>query len=386
MFVTLTSPDARYDSLFLANYATIRLKDELARLPGVGNVSVFGAGQYSMRIWLDPEGSRPGVSSRRTSSSRCSSRASRSPPVRSVCRRRKVLSHFNTLNLAGRLDDVEQFENVIVKTGDKGEITRVRDVGSVELGAQTYGQIFTLNGKPAAGMAIFQSPGANALDVAGTVKDRMTLLEKDFPPGMVAAVPFDTTVFVSQSIEEVYKTLIEAGLLVLVVILLFLQDWRATLVPATTVPVTIIGAFAAMAALGFTVNLATLLQSCCRSALLSTMRSSCGRRGASHGKGLSAHDAAIQAMNELFAPIIGITLVLVAVFLPASFLPGLTGRMYAQFALVIAATALLSAINAATLPTQSASWLRPPVPPEQRNFFIEASTQSMIGSKPDMPD
>ena len=220
-------------------------------------------------------------------------------------------------------------------------------------------------------MAIFQSPGANALDVAGTVKDRMTLLEKDFPPGMVAAVPFDTTVFVSQSIEEVYKTLIEAGLLVLVVILLFLQDWRATLVPATTVPVTIIGAFAAMAALGFTVNLATLFAIVLSIGIV-VDDAIVVVEGAAHHmeKGLSAHDAAIQAMNELFAPIIGITLVLVAVFLPASFLPGLTGRMYAQFALVIAATALLSAINAATLkPTQSASWLRPPVPPEQRNFF-----------------
>ena len=280
MFVTLTSPDARYDSLFLANYATIRLKDELARLPGVGNVSVFGAGQYSMRIWpiqkLKARGLVPQdvIQSLQQQSQQVTAGQVGMPPTQSP------QSFQYTLNLAGRLDDVEQFENVIVKTGDKGEITRVRDVGSVELGAQTYGQIFTLNGKPAAGMAIFQSPGANALDVAGTVKDRMTLLEKDFPPGMVAAVPFDTTVFVSQSIEEVYKTLIEAGLLVLVVILLFLQDWRATLVPATTVPVTIIGAFAAMAALGFTVNLATPLQSCCRSALLSTMRSSV--EGAAH--------------------------------------------------------------------------------------------------------
>jgi len=372
MFVTLTSPDARYDSLFLANYATIRLKDELARLPGVGNVSVFGAGQYSMRIWLDPEklkarGLVPQdvIQSLQQQSQQVTAGQVGMPPTQSP------QSFQYTLNLAGRLDDAEQFENVIVKTGDKGEITRVRDVGSVELGAQTYGQIFTLNGKPAAGMAIFQSPGANALDVAGTVKDRMTLLEKDFPPGMVAAVPFDTTVFVSQSIEEVYKTLIEAGLLVLVVILLFLQDWRATLVPATTVPVTIIGAFAAMAALGFTVNLATLFAIVLSIGIV-VDDAIVVVEGAAHHmeKGLSAHDAAIQAMNELFAPIIGITLVLVAVFLPASFLPGLTGRMYAQFALVIAATALLSAINAATLkPTQSASWLRPPVPPEQRNFF-----------------
>jgi hydrophobic/amphiphilic exporter-1 (mainly G- bacteria), HAE1 family len=375
MFVTLTSPDARYDSLFLANYATIRLKDELARLPGVGNVSVFGAGQYSMRIWLDPEklkarGLVPQdvIQSLQQQSQQVTAGQVGMPPTQGP------QSFQYTLTIAGRLDDAEQFENVIVKTGDKGEITRVRDVGSVELGAQTYGQIFTLNGKPAAGMAIFQSPGANALEVANVVKARMTALEKDFPQGMVAAVPFDTTVFVSQSIKEVYKTLIEAGLLVLVVILLFLQDWRATLVPATTVPVTIIGAFAAMAALGFTVNLATLFAIVLSIGIV-VDDAIVVVEGAAHQmeKGLSAHDAAIQAMNELFAPIIGITLVLVAVFLPASFLPGLTGRMYAQFALVIAATALLSAINAATLkPTQSASWLRPPVPPEQRNFFYRS--------------
>src|SRR5262245_12568171 len=372
MFVTLTSPDARYDSLFLANYATIRLNDELARLPGVGNVSVFGAGQYSMRIWLDPEklkarGLVPQdvIQSLQQQSQQVTAGQVGMPPTHGP------QSFQYTLNIAGRLDDVEQFENVIVKTGDRGEITRVRDVGSVELGAQTYGQIFTLNGKPAAGMAIFQSPGANALDVANVVQKRMTALEKDFPQGMVAAVPFDTTVFVSQSIREVYKTLIEAGVLALVVILLFLQDWRAMLVPATTVPVTIIGAFAAMAALGFTVNLATLFAIVLSIGIV-VDDAIVVVEGAAHQmeKGLSAHDAAIEAMNQLFAPIIGITLVLVAVFLPASFLPGLTGRMYAQFALVIAATALLSAINAATLkPTQSASWLRPPVPPDQRNLF-----------------
>jgi hydrophobic/amphiphilic exporter-1 (mainly G- bacteria), HAE1 family len=375
MFVTLTSPDARYDSLFLANYATIRLKDELARLPGVGNVSVFGAGQYSMRVWLDPEklkarGLVPQdvIQSLQQQSQQVTAGQVGMPPTQDP------QSFQYTLNIAGRLDDAQQFENVIVKTGDKGEITRVRDVGSVELGAQTYGQVFTLNGKPAAGMAIFQSPGANALDVANVVKDRMTALEKDFPPGMVATVPFDTTVFVSQSIKEVYKTLIEAGLLVLVVILLFLQDWRATLVPATTVPVTIIGAFAAMAALGFTVNLATLFAIVLSIGIV-VDDAIVVVEGAAHQmeKGLSAHDAAIEAMNQLLAPIIGITLVLVAVFVPASFLPGLTGRMYAQFALVIAATALLSAVNAATLkPTQSASWLRPPVPPEQRNLFYRS--------------
>jgi HAE1 family hydrophobic/amphiphilic exporter-1 len=220
-------------------------------------------------------------------------------------------------------------------------------------------------------MAIFQSPGANALDVGNAVRQKMGQLAREFPPGLVHAIPFDTTKFISASIHEVYKTLFEAAILVLVVILVFLQDWRATLVPATTVPVTIIGAFAAMAALGFTVNLSTLFAIVLAIGIV-VDDAIVVVEGAAHNieKGMSGHDAAIGAMDRLFGPIIGITLVLMAVFLPAAFLPGLTGKMYAQFALVIAATALLSAINAATLkPTQCAMWLRRPVPPEQRNFF-----------------
>src|SRR5689334_17885229 len=276
-----------------------------------------------------------------------------------------------TLNVAGRLDDVSQFENVIVKTGNSGDVTRVRDVGWVELGAQTYSQLFSLNNKPATGIGVFQSPGANALEVEQAVRKKMEVLAKAFPQDITYDAPFDTTKFVSESINEVYKTLIEAGLLVLVVILVFLQDWRAMLVPTTTVPVTIIGAFAAMAALGFTVNLSTLF------AIVLAIGIVVGDaivvvEGAAHNieQGMNGHDAAIKAMDALFGPIIGITLVLISVFLPSAFLPGLTGRMYAQFALVIAATALLSAVNAATLkPTQCALWLRRPVPPEQRNWF-----------------
>ncbi len=260
---------------------------------------------------------------------------------------------------------------MIVKTGDNGEITRLRDIGRVELGAQTYGQAFTLDGKQAAGIGIYQSPGANALDVEHAVKAKMEELAREFPQGLVYSVPFDTTVFVNASIHEVYKTLIEAAVLVLIVILVFLQDWRAMLVPATTVPVTIIGAFAAMWALGFTVNFSTLFAIVLSIGIV-VDDAIVVVEGAAHNieKGMSGHDAAIRAMNELLGPIIGITLVLMSVFLPAAFLPGLTGRMYAQFALVIAATALLSAINAVTLkPTQAAMWLRPPVPPERRNAF-----------------
>jgi hydrophobic/amphiphilic exporter-1 (mainly G- bacteria), HAE1 family len=372
LFVTLTSPDKRYDSLFLSNYATINIRDELSRLPGVGNVTVFGAGQYSMRVWLDPNklqarGLVPQdvIQAIQQQSQQVSAGQIGSPPTP------PGQAFQYTLNVNGRLDDAGQFEDIIVKTGTNGDVTRVRDVGSVELGAQTYSQIFSLNNQPATGIGVFQSPGANALQVQQAVEKKMAELARAFPQGIQYDTPFDTTKFVSASVHEVYKTLIEAGLLVLVVILLFLQDWRAMLVPATTVPVTIIGAFAAMAALGFTINLSTLFAIVLAIGIV-VDDAIVVVEGAAHNidQGMNGHDAAIKAMDHLFGPIVGTTLVLISVFLPASFLPGLTGRIYAQFALVIAATALLSAINAATLkPTQCALWLRPAVPPERRNWF-----------------
>jgi hydrophobic/amphiphilic exporter-1 (mainly G- bacteria), HAE1 family len=372
LFVTLTSPNATYDSLFLSNYATINIKDELSRLSGVGNVTVFGAGQYSMRVWLDPNklqvrGLMPQdvISSIQQQSQQVTAGQVGAPPTPAG------QAFQYTLNVNGRLDDKSQFEDVIVKTGNNGDVTRVRDVGWVELGAQTYSQVFSLNNKPSTGIGVFQSPGANALEVEAAVRKKMEVLAKAFPQDIKYDIPFNTTKFVSESINEVYKTLIEAGLLVLVVILIFLQDWRAMLVPATTVPVTIIGAFAAMAALGFTVNISTLFAIVLAIGIV-VDDAIVVVEGAAHNieKGMSGHDAAISAMDALFAPIVGITLVLISVFLPSAFLPGLTGRMYSQFALVIAATALLSAVNAATLkPTQCALWLRRPVPPEQRNFF-----------------
>lgn len=369
--VTLTSPDGRFDSLYLSNYAAINLQQEMARLPGVGNVTVFGAGLYAMRIWLDPALMQARgltvsdvTSALQKQSAQVTAGQIGGPPATGQ-------AFQYTLNVAGRLTDAVQFEDVIVKSGDNGAVTRIRDVGRVELGAQTYSQAFTVNGKPAAGMAIFQSPGANALTVAKEVRAKMADLAANFPQGMATDMPFDTTKFVSASVHEVYSTLIEAGVLVLIVILVFLQDIRATLVPATTVPVTIIGAFAAMAALGFTVNLSTLFAIVLSIGIV-VDDAIIVVEGAAHyiDQGLSGHDASVKAMNDLFGPIIGITLVLMSVFIPASFLPGLTGRLYAQFALVIAATAVISAINAATLkPTQCALWLRPTVPMDKRNAF-----------------
>jgi HAE1 family hydrophobic/amphiphilic exporter-1 len=371
--VTLTSPNSTYDSLYLSNYATIRLKDEISRLPGVGNVNVFGAGQYAMRVWLDPDkmqarglDAQDVIQALQQQSEQVTAGQVGMPPVSGSP------SFQYTIDVQSRFDDPEQFANVIVKTGTNGDLTRVKDVGHVVLGAQTYAQYFNLDGKQAAGLAIFLTPGANALNVAKEVSDKMKVLAKEFPQDMIYQIPFDTTLFVQQAIDEVYRTLIEAAVLVLIVILVFLQDWRATLVPATTVPVTIIGAFAAMAAMGFSINLSTLFAIVLAIGIV-VDDAIVVVEGAAHNieKGMSGHDAAIAAMNALMGPIIGITLVLMAVFLPASFLPGLTGQMYAQFALVIAATAMISAINAATLkPTQCALWLRRPVPPEERNFFF----------------
>jgi HAE1 family hydrophobic/amphiphilic exporter-1 len=371
---TLRSPDSSRDSLYLSNYAAINLVNELSRVPGVGNVVVFGVGQYAMRVWLDPEALRARgltpndvMGAIQQQNQQVTAGQIGTPPAPAN------QSFQYTINVEGRLSDPDEFANIIVKVNgaNGGQITRVRDVARVELGAQTYSQAFALDGKPAAGMAIFQLPEANALDVANRVNARLDELSKAFPPGVVYDVPFNTTRFVTASIDEVYHTLIEAAVLVLIVILVFLQDWRAMLVPATTVPVTIIGAFAAMALLGFTVNLSTLFAIVLAIGIV-VDDAIVVVEGAVHymERGLSAHDSAIKAMNELFGPIIGITLVLMSVFIPAAFLPGLTGQIYAQFALVIAATAIISAINAATLkPTQCALWLRLPVPPEKRNWF-----------------
>jgi hydrophobic/amphiphilic exporter-1 (mainly G- bacteria), HAE1 family len=382
--ISLRSPDASHDSLFLSNYATISLINDLARVPGVGNVGVFGVGQYAMRVWLDPESLRirglaPSdiIQAIQQQSQQVTAGQIGTPPA-------PTTQAFQfTVNVEGRLNDAAEFENIIVKVSgaNGGQITRLKDVARVELGAQTYAQSFTLDGKPAAGIAVFQLPGANALNVATAVNARMSELAKSFPTGVAFDVPFNTTRFIQASIAEVYLTLIEAAVLVLIVILVFLQDWRAMLVPATTVPVTIIGAFAAMAALGFSINLSTLFAIVLAIGIV-VDDAIVVVEGASHHieRGLTPHDAAIRAMSELFGPIIGITLVLMSVFIPAAFLPGLTGQMYAQFALVIAATALISAINAATLkPTQCALWLRMPVPPERRNLFYRAFNRAYGG-------
>src|SRR5437667_723165 len=376
-FVTLDSPDGRYDALYLWNYATINLVNELARLPGVGNVNVMGAGEYSMRIWMDPQklysfGLVPEdvIRAVKQQSQEVAAGQIGMPPAP------KDQQFQYTVDILSRFDDPGQFGDIIVKdqTAQGGRLVRLTDVGRIEMGAQTYSQDFKLNGKPAAGIAIYQTPDANSLNVAGVVAAKMEELSRRFPAGLHYSIPYNTTIFIQDSINEVYKTLWQAGVLVLIVILVFLQNFRATLVPATTVPVTIIGAFAGMAALGYTVNLSTLFALILAIGIVVDDAIVIVEGVSKYiEQGMSGHDAAIKAMGELFGPIIGITLVLMAVFLPSAFVPGLSGQMFAQFALVIAVTALISAGNAATLkPTQCALWLRTPVPPEKRNVLYRA--------------
>ena len=360
--VALTSADPRHDSLYLSNYAIINMRDVLARVPGVGSINVFGAGQYAMRVWLDPERLRArGLTVQDVTQDLQQQNMDVTAGQFGMSPAPADQARQYTLVVAGRLSEVSDFENVVLKVSE-GALTRLRDVGRVELGAQSYGQAFTLDGRPAAGLAVFQSPDANALAVATAVRATLKELQRGFPVGVTASVPFDSTVFVSASVDEVYWTLIEAAVLTLLVVVLFLQDWRAMLAPATTVPVTIIGAFAAMAIFGFSINLSTLFAIVLAVGIVVDDAIVVVERAAYFlARGLERREAAATALDELLGPIIGITLVLMAVFIPASFLSGLSGRLYAQFALVIASTAAISAINAATLkPVQCATWLRPP--------------------------
>jgi len=373
--ITLTSSDKKFDALFLNNFAALNLENELERVPGVGGVTVFGVGPYSMRVWLNPASlqDRSLVPNdviqaiRSQSTDVTAGQIGGSPAPESQ-------AFAFTVNVNGPLSEASDFEQIVVKsdTQNGGQITRLGDVARVELGSQQYGQFFAFDGQPSGGVAIFQLPGSNSLDVATQVRKKMEDLAKSFPPGIHYEVPFDTTIFVSESVKEVYKTILEAGLLVLLVIMLFLQDWRATLVPATTVPVTIIGAFAGMAALGFTINTLTLFAIVLAIGIVVDDAIVVVEGAAKHIElGKTPKNAAIAAMDDLFGPIVGVTLVLISVFLPAAFLPSITGQMYRQFALVIAVTAILSGINAATLkPTQCALWLRAPDPSKRKNFVL----------------
>ncbi len=388
-FITLTAENNEYDGLFLNNYATINMQDELSRLPGVGNVLVFGSGSYAMRIWLDPQkmfayGLNPSdvLDAINNQNKQISAGQIAAPPTTNQP------AYQLTVNVPGQLANQDEFADIIIKhqatqpnqqanTSSSARIIRIRDVGRVELGSSSYNQIAKLNNKPTAAIGIYQLPGANALQVAQAVRKTVEKMAKSFPPGMTYSIPFDTTKFVNASVHEVYETLFEAGILVLLVILFFLQNARATLVPATTVPVTIIGAFLAMLIIGYSINLLTLFALVLAIGIVVDDAIVIVEGVTQHIEhGLAPKPSAIKAMQELMGPIIGITLVLMAVFVPAGFMPGLTGAMYAQFALVIAATAFISAINAMTLkPTQCALWLKPIDTSKPKNIFFRKFDQ-----------
>jgi HAE1 family hydrophobic/amphiphilic exporter-1 len=364
LVASLYSEDDRFDEAFLSNYGVINLQYPLARLPGIGQVRVFGAGPYSMRVWLNPDKleaygitTLDVLSAVRGQNVQVVSGQLGAPPV-------PEHQPFQlTINALGRLSDARQFEDIIVKTvaGEAPQIVRVRDIARVELGQQFFSNYANVTGHKSAQVVIFALPDANAIAVADSVYKAMEEMSKEFPDGLKYGIRFDTTKFVREAIAGVYETLIIAGVLVLIVILLFLQSFRAMLVPATTVPVTIIGAFIAMAALDFTVNLMTLFALILVIGIVVDDAIIIVESSAYYiERGMAPKEATIKAMGELTGPVMGITLALVAVFLPAAFFPGITGQIFRQFALVIAATAVISAINALTLkPVQCAFWLKP---------------------------
>jgi len=364
LVIGLYSDNNKFDTTYLSNYAGINLQNPLARLPGVGQVVVRGSGPYSMRVWLDPNKlyhlgltALDVVNAIQSQNVQVVAGQLGAPPVPSG------QAFQFTVNALGRLEDVEQFEDIVIRSqrAVSAGIVRLRDVARVELSRQSYANFARTSGQNAALLPIFTLPGANALDVADAVRAAIEQMSKQFPAGMHYEIHYDTTRFVRHAIDDVYTTLFEAGVLVLVVILLFLQDWRAMLVPATTVPVTIVGAFAAMAVLGFGINLMTLFALILAIGIVVDDAIIIVENAAHYiERGLNPREATVKAMGEMVGPVIGITLVLAAVFLPAAFLPGITGQLFKQFALVIASTAVISAVNALTLkPAQCALWLRP---------------------------
>src|ERR1700733_3960747 len=340
-----------YDQLYLSNYATITLQDPLKRIDGAGDVFSFGGQDYSMRVWLDPDK----LASRNLSAGdvvrilqeqnvQVAAGQLGRPPV-------PLGQEFQyTLQTLGRLVEPEQFAEIILSTGTEGEVTYLKDVGRTELGAKNQDQSLTLDGMPSVGLAVFQLPGSNALDVADRVKARMRELEKRFPRGLKYAIVYDTTPFIRESVAEVFHTLFESVFLVAIVVLLFLQDWKSLLLPVIDVGVSLVGTFAVMGLLGFSLNNLTLFGLVLAIGIVVddaiVVLENIERW---LEKGLPVREATIGAMNEITGPIIAITLVLSSVFLPSAFLGGITGQFFRQFALTIAASMVISAVNAMTM-------------------------------------
>lgn len=351
LVVNLISPDKRYDSVYLSNYALLQLKDTLARLPGVGDIAIFGARDYSMRLWLNPEK----IAARNLTAGDVVS-AIREQNVQVAAgvvgqQPTKQNTDFQyTVTTMGRLMEADQFAEIVIKKGADGQVTRLKDVARIELGAKDYNSGLLLDGEPSVGIAIFQLPGSNALETRKAVLDTMEKLKPRFPQGLDYTLIYDTVVFVQQSIDAVIKTLIEAILLVVLVVIIFLQNWRATLIPLLAVPVSLIGTFAVMSALGLSLNTLSLFGLVLAIGIVVDDAIVVVENVERHiALGLTAREATRKAMGEVVGPIIATALVLVAVFVPTAFITGVSGAFYKQFALTIAVSTAISAFNSLTL-------------------------------------
>ena len=348
-----------YDALYLSNYATINVKDAIARVAGVGDVAILGQQDYSMRVWLDPDK----LESRnltvgdvirvlREQNVQVASGQTGQPPVP------QGQDFQYTVSTLGRLLEAEEFANIVLKTGSDGEVTYLKDVSRTQLGARNQDTVGNLDGRPSPGVVVFLLPGANALDTADAIKAKMRELETRFPKGLRYLVAFDTTPSIRESVNEVFHTLRESVLLVSLVILLFLQDWKALLLPVIDVTVSLVGTFAVMGLMGFTLNNLTLFGLVLAIGIVvddSIVVLENIERWLD--KGLPVREATIKAMNEITGPIFAITLVLSSVLLPSAFLGGITGQFFRQFALTISVSMIISAINAMTMTPARAVWI-----------------------------
>ncbi|WP_219218193.1 efflux RND transporter permease subunit [Variovorax boronicumulans] len=361
MVVHMVSPNNRYDINYLRNYAVLNVKDRLARIQGVGQVQIFGGGDYAMRVWLDPQK----VAQRGLSASDVVAgiRGQNIQAAAGVVGASPGLSGVDmqlSINAQGRLQSEEEFGDIIVKSGTDGAVTRLRDIGRLEMGAADYSLRSLLNNDPAVGMGVFQSPGSNALDISRDVRATMDDLAKSMPEGVEYRIAYDPTQFVRASIESVVHTLLEAIVLVVLVVILFLQTWRASIIPLLAVPVSVIGTFGMLHVLGFSINALSLFGLVLAIGIVvddAIVVVENVERNIEAG--LSPRDATYRAMREVSGPIIAIALVLVAVFVPLAFISGLTGQFYKQFAVTIAISTVISAINSLTLsPALAALLLR----------------------------
>ncbi|MDR6959429.1 multidrug efflux pump [Pseudomonas brassicacearum] len=351
MVVHLTSPDQRYDMLYLSNYALLNIKDELARLGGVGDVQLFGMGDYSLRVWLDPNKTASRnltatdvVTAIREQNRQVAAGALGAPPAPNA------QAFQLSINTQGRLVNEEEFENIIIRSGADGEITRLKDIARVELGSSQYALRSLLDNQPAVAIPIFQRPGSNAIQISNDVRAKMEELKKGFPAGMDYSIVYDPTIFVRGSIEAVVHTLFEALILVVLVVILFLQTWRASIIPLVAVPVSLIGTFAVMHLFGFSLNALSLFGLVLAIGIVVDDAIVVVENVERNiGLGLTPVEATKRAMGEVTGPIIATALVLCAVFVPAAFISGLTGQFYKQFALTIAISTVISALNSLTL-------------------------------------